>query len=86
MKPQTALVLRFLIEHPEKGITPITALRACGSFRLSERIREIAEENHKIEKAWYTTRKGARVRRYFLTNPKWEAWKFRKICNGVAKS
>ena len=85
MKAQTAKVLNLMIRRPASGITPLTALRHCGSFRLSERIRELQAQGHKIEKAWYTTNKGARVRRYFLTNPKWEARKFRKICNGRMK-
>jgi hypothetical protein len=82
MSPQNRLVFRFMFDHPADGITPVTALRHCGSFRLSERIRELQAEGHKIEKAWHTTKKGARVRRYFLTNTKWESKKFRKICRG----
>ncbi|MCK9463130.1 MAG: hypothetical protein M0R80_26200 [Proteobacteria bacterium] len=81
MKPQTAKVLNYMMFEPN-GITPLSALSNCGTFRLSERIREIMAEGFRVEKGWFETYKGARVRRYYLTNPRAEARRFRRICSG----
>jgi hypothetical protein len=51
MKPQTAAVLR-LLESSQKGISPLDALKRCGCFRLSERIREIEAEGYGIFRSW----------------------------------
>lgn len=47
-------------------ITPVEALRACKSFRLSERIRELEALGWQIERGWFKTAGGARVRTYRL--------------------
>lgn len=49
-----------------KSITPLEALTKFGSFRLSERIREIQAQGHVIEKDWHETDSGSRVRKYWL--------------------
>jgi len=47
-------------------VTPLTALRFAGSFRCSERIREIEAMGWEIERGWVKTSGGARVRSYRL--------------------
>lgn len=66
---QKELILDYLKTYG--SITPIEALEHCGSFRLSERIRELAADGHYFVKGWATnvshkTGHVSRVRRYFL--------------------
>lgn len=61
---QRAQILDYLKKG--KTLTPVEALAKFGCFRLSERIREIQAAGHPIEKGWYKTDQGARVRRYWL--------------------
>jgi hypothetical protein len=61
---QTTQILEYL-EHGH-SITPFEAFDLFGSFRLSERIREIQAKGYTIEKGWHETERGARVRRYWL--------------------
>lgn len=66
---QKELILKYLKTYG--SITPIEALEHCGSFRLSERIRELAADGHYFVKGWATnvshkTGHVSRVRRYFL--------------------
>lgn len=61
---QTTQILDYLTKG--KTLTPIDALHRFGTFRLSERIREIQARGYTIEKGWHKTERGARVRRYWL--------------------
>lgn len=66
---QKELILNYLKKYG--SITPLEALEHCGSFRLSERIRELAADGHFFQKAWATSisRKTghiSRVRKYIL--------------------
>ena len=47
---QRELILNYLKEYG--SITPLEALRHCGSMRLSERIRELVSEGHSFRKEW----------------------------------
>jgi len=62
MSPQNARIL----SHLKRGwwINPVQALDQYGSFRLSERIREIEAMGHEIQRDWHETTGGARVRKY----------------------
>jgi hypothetical protein len=57
-----------ILDYLESGnkITPVEALDMFGSFRLSERIREIEAKGYKIERGWYSSKGGALVRQYWL--------------------
>lgn len=46
------------------SLTPVEALELFGTFRLSERIREIERLGAHIERKWARTYNGARVRSY----------------------
>ncbi len=47
-------------------LTPVKALQEGIGFRLSERIREIEKMGYEIERGWFKTAGGARVRTYRL--------------------
>ena len=66
MKPQWERILDYL-ESGNK-ITPVEALNMFGSFRLSERIREIEAKGHTIERGWHESGGGALVRQYWLAD------------------
>lgn len=59
---------QIILDQLMKGrtVTPLEALELAGSFRLSERIRELEREGYAIEKGWVKTHSGARVRTYRL--------------------
>jgi len=65
---QNSIILSHL--KSGKSITPLEALKLCGSLRLSERIRELQFAGNKISKHWVTVEtrfgKRARVMEYFL--------------------
>lgn len=63
---QEARVLALLRERGEHGITPISALREVGTFRLGARIFNLRAAGHNIETHWVTTDNGARIARYVL--------------------
>lgn len=48
------------------SLTPVDALNRFGCFRLSERIRELEDQGWPIERSWYKTAGGAKVREYRL--------------------
>lgn len=61
---QTDKVLELL--KAGRTVTPVSALYLCGSFRLSERIRECERKGYRIGRGWHTTNSGAKVRSYWL--------------------
>lgn len=62
---QTTDILAMLKSNPE-GITPLDALRWCGSLRLAARISELRREGHRIETVIERTPNGSNVARYRL--------------------
>ena len=48
------------------AVTPLSALKIAGSFRASERFRELEAMGWEIERGWFKTATGARVRSYRL--------------------
>ena len=62
MTPQWERILDYLLAG--NSITPVEALNKFGSFRLSERIREIQELGYLIDKRMVDTLGGARVMEY----------------------
>lgn len=68
-KNQKEAVLRYMRQH-RTGITTWSAM-GIGVTRLSERIRELEAEGHKIKRKWSEIEKGrygnpVRVMRYML--------------------
>lgn len=66
MKPGTAAVLNLLRERGERGVTPLDALDAVGSFRLGARVFELRAEGYEISSDLETTPTGKRIARYRL--------------------
>ena len=56
-------VLELMLRQ-RRCISPMDALKEAGSFRLSERIRELERAGMRIERGWHGTPSGARVRSY----------------------
>ena len=58
-----------ILKHLQRGriLTPVEALELFGTFRLSERCRELEREGATIQRGWVLTQGGARVRSYRLT-------------------
>lgn len=50
---QKELILNYLKQYG--SITPLEALKHCGSMRLSERIRELVSEGHSFRKEWVSS-------------------------------
>lgn len=61
---QNYMILMWMRKHG--AITPIDALNDCRCFRLSERCRELEKLGWKLERGWFKTAGGARVRTYRL--------------------
>ena len=60
-----------ILKHLQRGraLTPVEALEMFGSFRLSERIREIEKLGVPVQRTWVQTYNGARVRCYRMGHP-----------------
>lgn len=65
-KSQASKIFNYMMNG--NSINPVSALNKFGCFRLSERIREIriGMLGDYIKKGWYITKKGARVRSYWI--------------------
>ena len=61
MKPGTAAVLALLRERGDRGLTPLDALDAVGSFRLGARIWELKADGYAIDTELVTTVGGKRT-------------------------
>ncbi len=57
-----------ILSHMKKGrwITPAQAFSKYGCLSLSQRIGDLIQEGHNIQKDWLVTDTGARVRKYRL--------------------
>jgi Helix-turn-helix domain len=61
---QSAEILSYLKRG--RSITPITALRHFGCFRLGARIWDLKKAGHKITRTWLNLGNGKRVAKYSL--------------------
>ena len=61
---QTDAILQYL--QTGAVITPLNALKICGTLRLSERIRELEKDGVPIERVWYQADRKTRVMSYKL--------------------
>lgn len=58
----------------KKGwITPAMAFTKVGCLSLSQRVGELIRDGEKVDKGWYVTGSGVRVRKYRLARTQWIA-------------
>lgn len=65
---QRTRILRWMLEHPDKGLTHLTALQMFGCIELPKRVSELVQNGHPVKRdRTITNEYGVRFKEYYIT-------------------